>query len=217
MHKPPVVSLEAEMLRARDAVRDPDLPNVVRLGGGRVRVDNVLDGKGKDLAARVAGQRRGRLRRQDEHDGPGDVGRRVGRDPGVVVGGLICVGGPAQLLARRGGAGCSGVVVVVLGDARALALLGLVALEGQWLDHGRYVVVVAVSELEALLRPRRSGARRRRDSRSIAGLVNGTIQAVLSRAGGCALLRQVEVKFGDGGLRRTASSSKLGGAGEVPL
>ncbi|KAF1737840.1 hypothetical protein CRV24_003467 [Beauveria bassiana] len=114
------MSLEAEMLRARDAVRDPDLANVVRFGSRRVRVDNVLNGNGKDLAARVASQRRRRLRRQHKHDGPGDVGRRVGRDPGVVVGGgliiafvVVVVVSLAQLLARRGA--CAGVVGVVNG------------------------------------------------------------------------------------------------------
>ena len=126
------------MVGAHDLVGDPDLAHVVRLGGGRVGGNNVLDGQGKDLAGGVAGEGRGRLARQHKHDGARDVGHDVGRDPGVVFG---VVGGGGVVVWLRGLELSLGIVVLsraggTLAGVGALPLLWFfIPFECECLDH----------------------------------------------------------------------------------
>lgn len=149
------MSLEAKVVGASHAIGHPDLPHIMRLRAGRVIVDNVLNWQRKHLAARIAGKRRWLVRRQDNHDGPDDIGDGIGRYPAVVLGlvfvVVVCPGDKLLLATGLAGAGAIFVVVVELCSG-ALPLLGLfVALEGQWLDHDCccYVVLLQLQQSRA--------------------------------------------------------------------
>lgn len=86
--EPSVMSLEAKVFRARDAVHDPDLPDVMRLCRRRVSVDDVLKSKRKDVSIGVAGQCRRRFCREDDDNRSGEVCHCISRDPRVVVVGI---------------------------------------------------------------------------------------------------------------------------------
>ena len=126
------------MVGAYDLVGNPDLAHIVGLGGGRVAVDDVLDRQGKHFASSVAGEGRGGLARQDEHDGARDVGHDVGRDPGVV---FSVVGGGVVVVWLRGLELSLGIVILsraggTLAGVCALPLLWLlVSFECERLDH----------------------------------------------------------------------------------
>lgn len=136
---PSVMPLEAKVFRASNAVRYPNLPDIMRLRARRVIIDDILNRQRKHLSARVAGEGRGLVRGQDNHDGPDDVADGIGRHPAVVVGlVLVIVAGLDQLLLPAAAATGLAGLLVVFGAIRsgALPLLGLfVALEGQRLDH----------------------------------------------------------------------------------
>ena len=112
---------------------DPDLAHVVGLCGNWVAVDDVLDGQGKDLPGGVAGQGGWRLAWENKHYGAGYVAHGIGRDPAVVLAGVLI--GLFWLrsldLALR-------VVILgwALGSVGALPLLGLlVAFECECFYH----------------------------------------------------------------------------------
>lgn len=126
------MALEADRFRPRYFVRDPDLPDVVRFGRGRVALDHVLERAGEDFAVGVAGDARGWAGGEREDDRARDVCGGLGRHPAVVfVGG--CVGG-VWLGGCEGRGGWGFVVVRGIGVFALLAFL--VAFKGEWLDHG---------------------------------------------------------------------------------
>lgn len=120
--------LEAKVFRARNAVRYPNLPDIMRLRARRVIIDDILNRQRKHLSARVAGEGRRLVRGQDNHDGPDDVADGIGRHPAVVVGlVLVIVAGLDQLLLPAAAATGLAGLLVVFGAIRsgALPLLGL--------------------------------------------------------------------------------------------
>ena len=68
-----MVTLEADVLCACDAVRDPDLPHVVGFGGREIPFDQIFELAGEDLAVGVACDAGGKRSRQGEDDGSCNV------------------------------------------------------------------------------------------------------------------------------------------------
>lgn len=131
--------LEAKVFRASNAVRYPNLPDIMRLRTRRIVIDDVLNRQRKHLSARIARKSRRLVRGQDNHDRPDNIADGIGRHPAVVVG-LVLVIVPVGLdqLLLPAAARLAGLVVFGAIRSSALPLLGLfVALEGQRLDHGK--------------------------------------------------------------------------------
>lgn len=123
-----MMSLKANTLTTSHPRRDPNLSDIMRLGGPRITIDHVLQLAGEDLAIGVAGEARRGRGREDEDDGAVDVRGHVGGDPALVVGGFVffcrccCCRGLLLLL------GLHAVMVVMVGFAM-LAFFGLFAFE----------------------------------------------------------------------------------------
>ena len=130
-----MMPLEAEAFDAGDAVGDPYLSHVVRLGRGEIPVHHVLQPTGKDLAVDIAGQARRLVRREDQYDGPGDIDGNLCRHPAVIIVHHTCCG------LRQGfwiGAGSVCLVIVTRRNVFPFPFFRFcVTFECQWLDHLR--------------------------------------------------------------------------------
>ena len=82
---PAMMTLEADILRPGDSVRDPDLPHIMWFCGREIPFYQVLEFAGEDLAIGVACYAGGRRRRQGEDDGSCNVGWRFRGHPAVIV------------------------------------------------------------------------------------------------------------------------------------
>jgi hypothetical protein len=82
------MSLQTELLRPSDAIRNEDLAHIMRLSRRKIALDDIFQRARKHLSVRVACQAAWRIGRQYNDYWAGYIAGRVGVHPRVVMFGL---------------------------------------------------------------------------------------------------------------------------------